>query len=377
MGKIKDLTDKTFGKLKVIKRVGSNKYKKATWLCKCSCGNEIIVVGNSLTSGNTRSCGKCNEIKVGDRFDRLIVIERVENNKYGNAMWLCKCDCGNENVIAGTLLVSGHTKSCGCLRKERMTGKNNPKYKYNKTNEERENDRSTFEDKEFVIKVLNRDNYTCKCCNDRSGGYLEVHHLDGFNWCKEKRTDVKNGITLCKKCHNLFHMKYGKGNNTKEQFEEFLIKYYGKTLDGEILNKTCEEILDFGIVINSYPEESFVTVRQVYDFLKTLGYKINSKSTLKSYINGNIRMPQELYDLGLHRADKKMEDYKVQTEKYKPKKVICNNKVFESISECAREYNIKHIPTMTRWLDGSRKMPQQYIDLGLRYATEKDILTFD
>ena len=50
---------------------------------------------------------------------------------------------------------------------------------------------------------------------------LEVHHLDGYDWCVEKRTDDTNGITLCETCHKNFHSLYGRGNNTKEQFEEW------------------------------------------------------------------------------------------------------------------------------------------------------------
>lgn len=34
--------------------------------------------------------------------------------------------------------------------------------------------------------------------------------------------DVTNGITLCKSCHTNFHVKYGQGDNTKEQFEEWM-----------------------------------------------------------------------------------------------------------------------------------------------------------
>jgi len=55
--KIKDLTGQTFGRLKVIKRDGSNSAKKATWLCQCKCGNTVIVVGYKLRRTDTQSCG--------------------------------------------------------------------------------------------------------------------------------------------------------------------------------------------------------------------------------------------------------------------------------------------------------------------------------
>lgn len=57
MRKIKDLTGQKFGRLTVIKRIGSNKQREAIWLCKCECGNEKVVVGSSLRKGQTQSCG--------------------------------------------------------------------------------------------------------------------------------------------------------------------------------------------------------------------------------------------------------------------------------------------------------------------------------
>lgn len=56
MGKIKDLKGKKFGKLTVIK-FEKIKNNRATWLCKCQCGNEIITNSKCLLSGGTQSCG--------------------------------------------------------------------------------------------------------------------------------------------------------------------------------------------------------------------------------------------------------------------------------------------------------------------------------
>lgn len=54
----------------------------------------------------------------GQKFNRLTVVSRASNTKDGKARWLCKCDCGNETVVIGKCLRSGHTQSCGCLNKE-------------------------------------------------------------------------------------------------------------------------------------------------------------------------------------------------------------------------------------------------------------------
>lgn len=50
-----DISDKIFGKLKVLRL--SHKDKTFRWICACECGNEAIVCGSRLRSGNTKSCG--------------------------------------------------------------------------------------------------------------------------------------------------------------------------------------------------------------------------------------------------------------------------------------------------------------------------------
>jgi hypothetical protein len=49
-----------------------------------------------------------------NRYGNLVVLNRVENDKYGNAQWLCKCDCGNKKITKGAVLRNGHCISCGC-----------------------------------------------------------------------------------------------------------------------------------------------------------------------------------------------------------------------------------------------------------------------
>ena len=44
-----------------------------------------------------------------------------------------------------------------------------------------------------------------------------------------KKHDVNNGVVLYRPIHNNFHEMYGKGNNTLEQFNEFISYYYSNT----------------------------------------------------------------------------------------------------------------------------------------------------
>lgn len=54
----------------------------------------------------------------GLEFGRLTVMNTTGKDKHGRYLWKCKCVCGNEKTIATYILKSGHTKSCGCFRKE-------------------------------------------------------------------------------------------------------------------------------------------------------------------------------------------------------------------------------------------------------------------
>lgn len=58
----------------------------------------------------------------GQRFGKLVVIERAEDyvspSGQPKIRWLCQCDCGNKTKVLRECLLSGTTKSCGCLRVE-------------------------------------------------------------------------------------------------------------------------------------------------------------------------------------------------------------------------------------------------------------------
>lgn len=68
----------------------------------------------------------------GKRFGRLVAIKEAGRTKNKAVLWECKCDCGKTTIKQGYNLVSGHTKSCGCLKidsKTKHNGCNRPEYK--------------------------------------------------------------------------------------------------------------------------------------------------------------------------------------------------------------------------------------------------------
>lgn len=52
------------------------------------------------------------------KFGRLTAIEMTVRNRQGQWRWLCICDCGKKCEIDGKSLREGHTKSCGCFRRD-------------------------------------------------------------------------------------------------------------------------------------------------------------------------------------------------------------------------------------------------------------------
>lgn len=56
---------------------------------------------------------------VGLVFERLTVLEEIkERNKHGHIMYMCICTCGNYVKVLGASLRSSSSKSCGCLQRE-------------------------------------------------------------------------------------------------------------------------------------------------------------------------------------------------------------------------------------------------------------------
>ena len=128
-----------YNNLTVLKRVENYVAPSGSifkqFLCKCDCGNIIKVLGTSLKSNHTKSCGclmKKYKVKddamLGKKFGKLLVVSRAESHKIPSGSvydkWNCVCDCGNHTVSFGRHLRKGTTQSCGCerVRRQKETG---------------------------------------------------------------------------------------------------------------------------------------------------------------------------------------------------------------------------------------------------------------
>ena len=131
-----------FGKLRVVGRAPPSADGRHRFLVKCECGVQKSVSSDHLRSGATVSCGcEAKERRpkhkaangsqrrvdgtgwaIGRRYGKLVVV-RCEFKKRGAGkkaytVCSCRCDCGNDHVALLKHLKNGHTKSCGCQKRE-------------------------------------------------------------------------------------------------------------------------------------------------------------------------------------------------------------------------------------------------------------------
>ena len=194
MVKVKeDLTGRRFGRLVVLKQAEDYVTPKglhcAAWWVQCDCGSEpFVVAGSDLKrkNGGTKSCGcirkerpngraKTKENLIGERFGRLVVIDRADDYvcKDGKheVQWLCQCDCGNTCIVRGYALRRGTSTSCGCYIYEIKTIKQRKQNKYD-LNSREYGVGYTSKGEEFWFDKEDYDLIKDYCWHYGTGGYL-------------------------------------------------------------------------------------------------------------------------------------------------------------------------------------------------------------
>lgn len=98
-------------------------YTSAICQCRCGKIKETRLSYVLNNKSKDCGCGRKKMLQetrtknlVGQRFGKLVVIEMLdERNKNDRIVYKCKCDCGNEVDVLGNSLTTNHTLSCGCL----------------------------------------------------------------------------------------------------------------------------------------------------------------------------------------------------------------------------------------------------------------------
>ena len=163
----------------------------------------------------------------------VVPVEDLKPNSKALIQW--KCDlCENvgqttyKRYLNSIKLYDG-MKLCDKCRQKYLSQKNRD---YSEIGIKK---RRCVENNMFIRRCLDRDNYSCRIC--QSNNSLQVHHLESYKLYPELRYDDTNGVTLCKKCHDLFHSIYGRYNFNKEDF----IKFSNLNLD-DFINEKGEAI---------------------------------------------------------------------------------------------------------------------------------------
>lgn len=115
-----------FGKLEVLSEFKKNGHK--FFHCLCECGNYTDVEKSDVVRGHTKSCGcvvpRLKDLS-GEIFGKIHVIRRAENKGH-KAYWECYCECSPDKTLTiyDYSLRKQETKSCGCMKTERLSKEN-------------------------------------------------------------------------------------------------------------------------------------------------------------------------------------------------------------------------------------------------------------
>jgi hypothetical protein len=146
----------------------------------------------------------------GIEFDRLKVIERVENDKYRHAQWRCKCKYGNEKIIIGSCLLNGSIKSCGCLGYETKINNGLKNKKFNEYNLNSEYGIGyTFKGEEFYFDLEDYELIAKYCWYIDEHGYV-CTHINNKNQIKMHRL-----VTNAQENEDVDHIKHILYDNRK------------------------------------------------------------------------------------------------------------------------------------------------------------------
>lgn len=209
----------------------------------CVCGRLGSISYDKFRGGQL--CSGCKGERAGDKTRHTIEFVRsafvvkgcvlLSTEYSGNKQKLKYiCECGTYAEIAFAKFQSGQRCRVCRSRKisEKLSGPNNHFWRADLTPEHRIKERCIPGYIEWRKGVYARDNYTCVSCGQR-GGKLNAHHLESYARVPELRTEITNGVTLCKACHDEYHRKILHNDADIESFHYFMTDYRDPWYAGE------------------------------------------------------------------------------------------------------------------------------------------------
>lgn len=231
-----DLTGQEFNGHLVVSR--HRESDRTFYTMKCSCG--CIFYTRAEHVKTTLGCKACRYLKIkpkgvkedlsGKKYNRLTVI-RLSHFKGSHSIWECQCDCGKVLYVMRGNLVKGHTKSCGCFRKEKGKTIKIPNvnsafteiYRTYKQGAVKRNLEFNLV-KEQALAIFTQN---CHYCNQSPSNtsrtkikefrYSGIDRIDN-----DKGYSVDNCVPCCKTCNRM------KSNLTLEEFKSRILILYRK-----------------------------------------------------------------------------------------------------------------------------------------------------
>lgn len=167
---------------------------------------------------------------INKKYNRLTVLKFSHYDKNHRKHYLCRCDCGIEKTIQGSLLISGNTKSCGCLGKEIKKTLHKLPNNGGVINQiilgyKRHAKRRGFSWNLTFNEVSNIINKPCHYCGTiNSNKKITKNCKEGFLYNGIDRVDskksytIKNVVPCCNFCNK------AKGNKSELEFIEWVKK---------------------------------------------------------------------------------------------------------------------------------------------------------
>lgn len=155
----------------------------------------------------------------GQRFGRLTVVSFSHKDLNKNSYWNCVCDCGNEKIILAGSLRSGDSTSCGCYRREILTGDglSSARSKYHSYRNNAKNRNYSFEITfEQFYEITQQD---CVYCGaSPSNKHKDARYTNTFTYNGIDRRDntvgykIENCYPCCIRCN------YAKSDMTHDEY---------------------------------------------------------------------------------------------------------------------------------------------------------------
>lgn len=192
---------------------------KETFICE-NCGKELIK--NSDTYNSKAKHHFCSR-KCAGEFN--------SKQSKQNTVTLTCSQCGQEFTRRKSIFKEAEHYFCSQKCRTEYTREHNKKY-CTKCNKPIPKSRKYDLCPECLIEERHNEKYikfNCAYCGKHFNKGLNAHHLNSKDWDKDNMYNVDNGVPLCNECHQDYHMLYGYGNNTEEQF----LEWYNEYLDEE------------------------------------------------------------------------------------------------------------------------------------------------